>query len=76
MKDDITPEMFPGDPDKAAQVIYDVVTSEQDRHWVVLGSDAQRRITAKLDQLRAEFDAGEELATSTDYPDSAHLALL
>jgi len=76
MKEQITPEMFPGDPDKAAQVIYDVATSEQNRHWVVLGSDAQRRITAKLDQLRAELDAGEELATSTDFPDSAHLALL
>jgi hypothetical protein len=68
--------MFPGDPDKAAQVIYDVARSEQVRHWVVLGSDAQRRITAKLDQLRVELDAGEELAASTDFPDSAHLALL
>jgi NAD(P)-dependent dehydrogenase (short-subunit alcohol dehydrogenase family) len=76
MKDEITPEMFPGDPDKAAQVIYDVSTSEKNRHWVVLGSDAQRRITTKLDQLRAELDAGEELAASTDFPDSAHLALL
>jgi len=68
--------MFPGDPDRAAKAIYDVATSDQNRHWVVLGSDAQRRIGAKLDQLRAEFDAGEELAASTDYPDSAHLALL
>jgi NAD(P)-dependent dehydrogenase (short-subunit alcohol dehydrogenase family) len=76
MKDAITPEMFPGDPDRAAKVIFDVATSDQIRHWVVLGSDAQRRIGVKLDQLRAEFDAGEQLAASTDYPDSAHLALL
>jgi NAD(P)-dependent dehydrogenase (short-subunit alcohol dehydrogenase family) len=76
MKAEITPEMFPGDPQKAAEVIYAVATSEQNRHWVALGSDAQRRITAKLDQLRAELDAGEELAASTDFPDSAHLALL
>ena len=73
---EITPDMFPGDPDKAARVIYDVARSEQVRHWVVLGSDAQRRITAKLDQLRVELDAGEELAASTDFPGSAHLALL
>ena len=76
MKQQITPEMFPGDPAKAAQVIYEVAKSEQNRHWVVLGSDAQRRITAKLDQQRAELEAGEELASSTDFPDSADLALL
>lgn len=76
MKAEITPEMFPGDPEKAARVIYAVATSEQNRHWIALGSDAQRRITAKLDQLRAELDAGEKLAESTDFPDSAHLALL
>ncbi|MCU1495911.1 MAG: short-chain dehydrogenase/reductase [Acidimicrobiaceae bacterium] len=76
MKTEITPEMFPGDPEKAAEVIYKVATSEQNRHWVVLGSDAQRRITAKLDQLRAELEAGKELAASTDFPDSAHTALL
>ncbi|MFE9319417.1 SDR family NAD(P)-dependent oxidoreductase [Nocardia sp. NPDC052278] len=74
--DRLTPEMFPGDPEKAAEAIYAVATSSQPRHWVVLGSDAQRRIGAKLDQLRAEFDAGKDLALSTDFPGSADNAVL
>lgn len=74
--DRLTPDMFPGDPEKAAEVIYSVATSPHPRHWVVLGSDAQRRIGAKLDQLRAEFEAGKDLALSTDFPGSADNAVL
>ena len=66
----ITPEMFPGDPARAAQAIYEVVSSDRPRHWLILGSDAHRRIGAKLDMLRAEYEAGKELAFSTDYPNS------
>ena len=66
----MTPEMFPGDPLRAAAAIYDVVASDQPRHWVILGSDAHRLIGAKLDRLRAEFEAGKEMAFSTDYPDA------
>ncbi|MGW7622862.1 hypothetical protein ACWGLG_45085 [Streptomyces antimycoticus] len=40
------------------------------------GSDAQRRIGVKLDQLRAEFEAGRELAFSTDFPGAADNAVL
>jgi hypothetical protein len=53
----VSPDMFPGDPVRAATATCEVVTSESPRHWVVLGSDAQRRIGAKLDMLRAEFEA-------------------
>src|SRR5712672_990436 len=67
----VSPDMFPGDPVRAAAAIYEVVASESPRHWVVLGSDAQRRIGAKLDMLRAEFEAGADTARSTDYPGSA-----
>jgi NAD(P)-dependent dehydrogenase (short-subunit alcohol dehydrogenase family) len=74
--DRLTPEMFPGDPQKAAEAIYTAATEPQPRHWVVLGSDAQRRIGIKLDQLRAEFDAGKDLALSTDFPGSADNAVL
>src|SRR6266404_2741457 len=66
----MTPEMFPGDPVRAAEAIYEVVASDRPRHWVVLGSDAYRLIGAKLDKLRAEYDAGRELAFRTDYPNS------
>jgi hypothetical protein len=71
----VSPDLFPGDPVRAAAAIYEVVASESPRHWVVLGSDAQRRIGAKLDMLRAEFDAGAETARSTDYPGSAKAIL-
>jgi hypothetical protein len=55
---------------RAAAAIYRVVASDQPRHWVILGSDAQRLIGAKLDRLRAEFEAGKEMAFGTDYPDA------
>src|SRR5712672_3925516 len=55
----VTPDMFPGDPVRAAAAIYQVVASDRPRHWVILGSDAHRLIGAKLDRLRAEFEAGK-----------------
>jgi NAD(P)-dependent dehydrogenase (short-subunit alcohol dehydrogenase family) len=64
----VTPDMFPGDPVRGAAAIYQVVNSNEARHWVILGSDAHRRIGVKLDMQRAEYDAGRELAFSTDYP--------
>src|SRR2546421_9931330 len=60
----VTPEMFPGDPVRAATAIYDAVVAQSSRHWDVLGSDAQRRIRAKLDMLRAEFEAGDDMAVN------------
>src|ERR1700674_703785 len=71
----MTPEMFPGDPVRAAEAIYEVVTSDRPRHWVILGSDAYRLIGAKLEKLRAEYDAGREMAFRTDYPGSAKAIL-
>jgi len=70
-----TPDQFPGDPARAAAAIYEVVISGSPRHWVILGSDAQRRIGAKLDTLRAEFEAGKEMAFSTDFPGAARAIL-
>ncbi|UBU14890.1 oxidoreductase [Nonomuraea gerenzanensis] len=72
----LTPEMFPGDPVRAAAAMYDAVTAGRPRHWLVLGSDAHRRIDAKLRLLRAEFDAGERVAVGTDFPGSAEHAVL
>jgi len=71
----VSPDMFPGDPVRAAAAIYQVVASASPRHWVVLGSDAQRRIGAKLDMRRAEFEAGADTAGSTDYPGSTKAIL-
>jgi len=71
----VTPDMFPGDPVRAAQAVYEVVTSDHPRHWVILGSDAHRRIGAKLDALRADYDAGKDMAFSTDYPGAGRAVL-
>jgi NAD(P)-dependent dehydrogenase (short-subunit alcohol dehydrogenase family) len=71
----MTPDMFPGDPVRAAEAIYEIVASDRPRHWVILGSDAYRLIGAKLEKLRAEYDAGREMAFRTDYPGSAKAIL-
>ncbi|MEV6106480.1 SDR family NAD(P)-dependent oxidoreductase [Streptomyces sp. NPDC051940] len=76
MMGSLTPEMFPGDPERAAAAVYEAATASHPRHWVVLGSDAQRRIGTKLDLLRAEFEAGKDVAFSTDFPGSADNAVL
>ncbi|MFC7512492.1 SDR family NAD(P)-dependent oxidoreductase [Streptomyces thermocarboxydus] len=70
------PDMFPGDPARAAEVIFKEALSPTPRHWLVLGSDAQRRIGVKLDQLRADYEAGKDVALSTDYPGSGEYAVL
>jgi NAD(P)-dependent dehydrogenase (short-subunit alcohol dehydrogenase family) len=67
MVQNVTPDMFPGDPVRAAAAIYQVVASDRPRHWVVLGSDALRRIGVKLDMQRAEIEAGKDMTLSTDY---------
>jgi len=71
----VTPDMFPGDPDRFAAAIYQVVASNRPRHWVVLGSDAMRRIGVKVDMLQAELEAGKDMAVSTDYPGAGRAIL-
>jgi NAD(P)-dependent dehydrogenase (short-subunit alcohol dehydrogenase family) len=75
MVEKVTPDMFPGDPVRAAAAIYQVVASERPRHWVVLGSDALRRIGVKLDMQRAEIEAGKDMTLSTDYPGAGRAVL-
>jgi NAD(P)-dependent dehydrogenase (short-subunit alcohol dehydrogenase family) len=75
MVEKVTPDMFPGDPVRAAAAIYQVVASDRPRHWVVLGSDALRRIGVKLDMQRAEIEAGKDMTLSTDYPGAGRAVL-
>jgi NAD(P)-dependent dehydrogenase (short-subunit alcohol dehydrogenase family) len=75
MVEKVTPDMFPGDPVRAASAIYQVVASDRPRHWVVLGSDALRRIGVKLDMQRAEIEAGKDMTLSTDYPGAGRAVL-
>jgi len=71
----VTPEMFPGDPARAAQQIWTAVKSPNPPHWLILGSDAYRRIGVKLQLFQAEFERNHELAPTTDYPDAGQAVL-
>ena len=71
----VRPEMFPGDPQRAADAISRNVRAATPRHWLILGSDAHRRIGDKLTLLHGEYDDGYELAASTDFPDSGPAVL-
>lgn len=71
----LTPEMFPGDPVRVAAALREEVVTPSGRHWIVMGSDAQRRIQTKLSMLLAELEAGKAMAGSTDYPDSGPAVL-
>ena len=52
-------ELYPGDPKRAADVIAKMVEADKTPHRIVLGNDAYAAITAKLDVLRTEYEAGE-----------------
>jgi NAD(P)-dependent dehydrogenase (short-subunit alcohol dehydrogenase family) len=56
-----------GDPALAAEAIITAVTSENPPLHLPLGAFAYERASAKLDELRQEFEAWRELALSTDY---------
>ncbi len=57
----------PGDPDKAAQVLIQVVESENPPLRLVLGKYAYNKFRQKLDSLTAELDAWEAIAANTDF---------
>jgi NAD(P)-dependent dehydrogenase (short-subunit alcohol dehydrogenase family) len=60
-------ELFPGDPQRAADVIVKMVEADKKPYRIVLGSDAYAAITAKLEALRIEYQAGSAVAQSTDF---------
>lgn len=64
----VRPEMFPGDPARAADAIARNVRAKAPRRRLILGSDAHRRIGVKVDELRGVLDDGRLLAASTDFP--------
>lgn len=71
----VTPEMFPGDPARAAQEIWAAVKSPNPPHWLILGSDAYRRIGVKLQLFQTEFERNRNLAPTTDSPDAGQAVL-
>lgn len=59
-----------GDPVRAATAIITMARSGDAPLHQVLGSDSYGLATAKVDALRADLEAGRELAHTTDYPQS------
>lgn len=57
----------PGDPDRAAQAIIEVVAAPRPPSLLLLGRDALATATAVLDAQRAEVEEWRELTTSTDF---------
>ncbi|MDT0317164.1 oxidoreductase [Streptomyces millisiae] len=58
----------PGDPARAAEAIVTAVTADNPPHRLLLGSPAYDMALEKLDELRAEFTAWEDLARGADFP--------
>ncbi|MFB8374949.1 SDR family NAD(P)-dependent oxidoreductase [Paenibacillus taichungensis] len=57
----------PGDPEKAAEVFIDLAKSPNPPAQLFIGSDAYRRASEKLDQLREELEANKEISFRTDF---------
>jgi NAD(P)-dependent dehydrogenase (short-subunit alcohol dehydrogenase family) len=75
----LSPDQFPGDPVRAAEAIYREVArpdASAPRRRLVLGSDAHRRISAKVAQLQQDLDGGRDLAFSTDFPEQTAAPVL
>jgi NAD(P)-dependent dehydrogenase (short-subunit alcohol dehydrogenase family) len=58
----------PGDPVRAARAIIEAVASGRAPHHLLLGNDAFEGAMAKVDELRADFTAGEAVARAADFP--------
>jgi NAD(P)-dependent dehydrogenase (short-subunit alcohol dehydrogenase family) len=58
----------PGDPSRAAAAIVKAVESKSPPHRLLLGADAYRAATGKLEVLRAELSAWEEVSRGADFP--------
>jgi len=71
----VTPDMFPGDPARVAAAIHDEIVAPTGRRWLVLGSDALRRIGAKVAALQQDLDAAVLTASRTDFPDAGTAVL-
>jgi NAD(P)-dependent dehydrogenase (short-subunit alcohol dehydrogenase family) len=57
----------PGDPDRAAAALVEVVESGEAPYLLVLGDDASDAFRAALDALRDDVDAWDHVSRSTDF---------
>ncbi|MEJ7610573.1 MAG: oxidoreductase [Ferruginibacter sp.] len=58
----------PGDPERAAIAIVKAVDAENPPLRLLLGAAALKGARAKLEELKADFDAWEETTTGADFP--------
>jgi hypothetical protein len=58
----------PGDPVRAAHAIVKAVESPKPPHHLLLGNDAYKGATAKLEELRKQFSAWEAVSRGADCP--------
>jgi NAD(P)-dependent dehydrogenase (short-subunit alcohol dehydrogenase family) len=64
----------PGNPDKAAQAIIQAVESPDPPMRLALGSDAMRLIQEKLERVKMDLDAWQQVTVSTDYSEHVNYA--
>ena len=64
-----------GDPVRAAEAIVEAVESPNPPHRLLLGNDAYDGAISKLDELREEFKAWEEVSRSVDFPETTPAAM-
>jgi len=58
----------PGDPVRAAKAIVKAVASGNPPHHLLLGNDAFDGAMARVEHLRKDFAAGEDVARAADFP--------
>ncbi|QDE39562.1 oxidoreductase [Luteibacter pinisoli] len=58
----------PGDPARGAAAIITVVNEAQPPLRLLLGSDAYKFASDRLEELRSNFEAWKDLSTGTDFP--------
>ena len=58
----------PGDPARAVEAILKAVESPHPPHHLLLGKDAFKGATDKLEQLRHDFSAWESITLGADFP--------
>src|SRR5262249_45831943 len=57
----------PGDPDKAAQVLLQLVEADSPPTRLFRGDDALGFVAKKLEEMKAEIAAWEKVSRSTDF---------
>jgi NAD(P)-dependent dehydrogenase (short-subunit alcohol dehydrogenase family) len=64
----------PGDPAKAAQAIIQAVENPHPPMRLALGTDAMSLIQEKLERVKTDLDAWQQVTVSTDYPEQVNYA--